>query len=163
MTLGQAFHFFVRFEVKIESFIGDLGSGINFDWEVVCSFFRLKWLILEIVFMYLWRFVHGEVFPWRFYIVSIFGDSHYEDFLFLEICSWKFLIYFENLFFKIVPLWRFVHCLSLRFKNCFGLLVLRLKIFVLVIWLRVGVWNFDWLGVKFEVWNDLSTLVVYMG
>ena len=89
--------------------IGDSGSGINFDWEVVCSSLRLKWLILEIVF-----------------IVRIFGDSYCEDFLFWEIFR-GVVFYCEDLF----------NCSSLRLKNCFGLLLLRLKIFVLVIWLRI--------------------------
>ena len=86
---------------------------------MVCSSLRLKWLILEIVF-----------------IVRIFGDSHCEDFLFLEIFHGGFFLFFifslrlfhcEDLF----------NCSSLRLKNCFGLLLLKLKIFVLVIWLRV--------------------------
>ena len=52
----------------------------------------------------LWRFFNEEVFPWRFFIVSIFGDSHCNDFLLLEIFSWMFCFFF----FEIVPLWRFV-------------------------------------------------------
>ena len=28
---------------------------------------------------------------------------------------------------------------------------------------QVRVWNFDWLRVRFEVWNDFSTLVIYLG
>ena len=56
MTLGQEFHLFffsfflVQFQVKVYSLIGDSRSRINFDWEVVCSSLRLKWLILEFFF-----------------------------------------------------------------------------------------------------------------
>ena len=90
--------------------IADSGSGINFDWEVVCSYLRPIWLILEIVF-----------------IVHIFGDSHCEELLFWEIFRRVFFFHCEDLF----------NCSSLGHKNCFSLLVLRLKIFVLIIWLTV--------------------------
>ena len=87
-----------------------------------------------------WGSLFMKIFLLRWFVLGDFirGDwTIVKIFLFLEICSWKFLIYFENLLFEIVPLWRFVHCSSLRLKNCFSLLVLRLKIFVLIIWLRV--------------------------
>ena len=86
MTLGQEFQYF---------FFYDSRSRFNL-WLVT----RDHELIL--IERWLWRFVHEEVFPWRFFIVSIFGDSHCNDFLFLEIFSRMFF------FFEIVPLWRFV-------------------------------------------------------
>ena len=73
---------------------------------------------------YLWRFVHEEVFPWRFFY------------------CWRFSMEVFFLFFNFFVLWdcfivKICSILILRLKNCFSLLVLRLKIFVLVIWLRV--------------------------
>ena len=123
--------------------------------------------------MCLWSFVHGEAFSWRFFIVSIFGDSHCEEFFILA--DFFFFFNFVLWDFSIVKI---CSMLILRLKICFSLLVLRLKIFVLVIWLRVidlGL-NFKMdansglefgilidSGSELKFWNDLSTLVVYLG
>ena len=114
MTRGQGL-------ILIERWFAHLW-GLN-DWFWRFFFFFLKCL---------WRFVHEEVFPWRFFIVSIFRDSHCEEFLFWEtFCGFFFFEMFSLRLFCCEDLF---NCSSLRLKNCFNLLVLRLKIFVLVIW-----------------------------
>ena len=82
--------------------------------------------------MCLWRFVHGEVFPWRFFYCSHFWRFSLWNFF----NSWRF---FRGVFFFFWDCYIVNICsmLTLRLKNCFSLLVLRLKIFVLVIWLRI--------------------------
>ena len=122
--------------------------------------------------MCLWSFVHREVCSWIFFIEVICGDSNCEEFYILG----DFFLMIQILFFEIFPLWRFIQCSSRGLKNCFSLLVLRLKIFVLVIWLRVIGLGLDFkmdansrlkLGILInsgcEVWNDFLTLVVYLG
>ena len=90
---------------------------------------------------YLKKNVLMKICPWEslfmkiFFIVSIFGDSHCKEFFILGD-------FFNVFFFLKFVLWDFsivkiCSMLILRLKNCFNLLVLRLKILVLVIWLRV--------------------------
>ena len=149
--------------------IGDSGSGINFDWEVVCSSLRLKWLILEIVFNVLMKLCPWGSFSMKIlFIVSIFGDSHCEDFLFLEIFSWRF--FFLKFFLWDCSIVKICSMLILRLKNCFSLLVLRLKIFVLVIWLRVIGLGLDFkmdansgleLGILIDSGSDLKFEMIF--
>ena len=93
--------------------------------------------------------------------------------------SWRFfLTFFWNFVLRDFSIVKICSMLILRLKNCFNLLVLRLKIFVLVIWLRVIGLELDFKmdanfklefgilidsGSKLKFWNDLSTLVVYLG
>ena len=81
--------------------------------------------------MCLWRFVHEEVFPWRFFIVSIFRDSHCEEFLFSEILLGSFFLKFF--------LW------GCSIVKIFSMLILRLKIvLVCSYWgLKSLCWLFD--------------------
>ena len=75
--------------------------------------------------MCLWSFVHREVCSWIFFIEVICGDSHCEEFLFLEIfLMFFFFLKFRSLRFFIVKI---CSMLILRLKNYFSLLVLRLK------------------------------------
>ena len=99
--------------------------GIN-DW-----FWRL-------FLMCLWSFVHGKVCSWIFFIEVICGDSHCEEFFILGVFFNVFFFFFNfNFVLSDFSIVKICSMLILRFKNCFSLLVLRLKIFVLVIWLRV--------------------------
>ena len=129
--------------------------------------------------MCLWSFVLGEVCSWIFLIELICGDSHCEEFFILRdffngFFFWNFFFYY----FRLFHCEDLFNCSSLRLKNCFSLLVLRHKIFVLVIWLRVIGLVSDFKmdtnsglefgilidsGSELKFWNDLSTLVVYLG
>ena len=108
-------------------------------------------ILIERWFAHLWGL--NDWF-WRLFLL----------FAFLEILivkifySWRFFhggFFFWNFFFEIVPLWRLFNYSSLRLKNCFGLLLLRLKIFVLVIWLRAQGRISKWMltqGWSLEFW-----------
>ena len=137
--------------------IGDSGSWINFDWEVVCSFLRLKWLILEIVFNVLMKLCPWGSFSMKIlFIVSIFGDSHCEDFLFLEIFSWWF--FFLKFFLwncSIVKICSITHLWGLKSLCCIfdsGSLVqgwiskwILTQGWSLELWLTQGqIWSLKW-------------------
>ena len=106
----------------------------------------------------------------------------HEDFLLLAF--FEILIVKNFLFSEIFFLWDCsimkicFNCSSLRLKNCFSLLVLRLKIFVLVIWFTVIGLGSDFkmdanLGLEFGILIDSGsdlkfemiflTLVIYLG
>ena len=118
------------------------------------------------------KFVH-EYFLLRWFVEILIVKNFFYSWRFFNVFFFEI---FEILFFEIFPLWRFIQCSSRGLKNCFSLLVLRLKIFVLVIWLRVIGLGLDFkmdansrlkLGILInsgcEVWNDFLTLVVYLG
>jgi hypothetical protein len=83
-------------------------------------------LILEIFFNVLMKICPRGSFSMKiFFNVLIFGGSHCEEFLSWGKFSVEFFFFF---FFHCEDLF---NCSSSRLKNCFSLLVLRIKIFVL--------------------------------
>ena len=77
------------------------------------------------------KFVH-EYFLLRWFVEILIVKK----FLFLEV-FFNIYIFFWNFVLWDFSIVKICSMLILRLKNCFSLLVLRLKIFVLVIWLRV--------------------------
>ena len=64
-----------------------------------------------------------------------FGDRFYCSH-FWRFSLWRFF-YFGKFFVEFFFIVKICSMLILKLENCFSLLVLRLKIFVLVIWLRI--------------------------
>ena len=93
---------------------------------------------LEIIFNVLMKLC-----PWGSLFMNIFYWGDLWRFLLWRIFySWGFFLMFFFFFCWNFFLWDFsivkiCSMLISRLKNCFSLLILRLKIFVLVIWLRV--------------------------
>ena len=139
---------------------------------MICSSLRLKWLILEIFFFN----VLMKICPWGSFSMKIFFYCLH----FWRFSLWRFFIlgnFLWSFFFFFFHCEDLFNCSFFRLKNCFSLLVLRLKIFVLDIWLRVirlvsdfkmdansglefGIFIDS--GSELKFWIDLSTLVVYL-
>ena len=128
MTLGQEFHlffFFYNLRLKFNCWLVTQGQGLILMERWFAHPWGLNDWFWRFFLMCLWRFVHEEVFPWIFFIEVIYGDFHCEEFFFY---SWRFF----NVFFLTFFLWdcsivKICSMLILRLKNCFSLLVLRLK------------------------------------
>ena len=110
------------------------------------------------------KFVH-EYFLLRWFVEILIVKNFYSERFFGEFFFFFFFLNFNFVLsdFSIVKI---CSMLILRLKNCFSLLVLRLKIFVLVIWLRVIGLGLDFKidansGLEFRILIDLGSYLKF--